>query len=644
MTATALQYAPYYAAAIFAAGAVGVALAWWLRRHTMVSVRNLYLAATCAVGLDVLIVSVHAWAALTMTVPLTIVTVAGSAVGRRWRLSDLGAGEELRAHEQARRWLWQPPSRRRDGERVRLVTQGQIVRERPWPTGEPHVPMTTDQDGPRVPRRSGRHIFCAGATGSGKTTSALRAAAGRVVKDQAALFFVDQKGDPPAETFLRRLAANCGVPFILFDPRAGDSDHWQPLWGQRPAEVVARVLAGIQTSEPYYADVLRLHVGVIASVLHVAGYWPPSFPLLVEASQLGQFDRVVALAERHQDSHPELWRRVQNHARFVHSREGEKALGGGLVRLDLVIGEAWRTVLTPRQIPDSGELVGVSLAQAIGQRAVVLWRTHVDQMPDEAKTVTAVILNDIHASAVQAQESGPALWTCVLDEFGAVIATAADQALALLQRGRTHEGQVLVITQSVADIEALTGQSGLLASMADNFAAFVVHRQSAPESRDWLAKLMGTSALWQSTDQTSAYAATGAGSRRRVREFRVSSDTFAELRVGEAVIHTTLGPPPQLCQVKVLGLPPGHPLRRIATDARSACEMTVHPAAQLPAVAGSDADSQAHLPAIAEDLSTHAPRPRRLRGARDVDEHAEGAANTQRPPRPVDGASSFDDV
>ena len=66
--------------------------------------------------------------------------------------------------------------------------------------------------------------------------------------------------------------------------------------------------------------------------------------------------------------------------------------------------------------------------------------------------------------------------------------------------------------------------------MADNFAAFIVHRQTAPESRDWAAKLMGTNALWQSTDQTSAYAATGAGSRRRVREFRVSSDTFAELR------------------------------------------------------------------------------------------------------------------
>jgi hypothetical protein len=35
----------------------------------------------------------------------------------------------------------------------------------------------------------------------------------------------------------------------------------------------------------------------------------------------------------------------------------------------------------------------------------------------------------------------------VLDEFGAVVSTCADQALALLQRGRTHNGQVFVITQ-----------------------------------------------------------------------------------------------------------------------------------------------------------------------------------------------------
>ena len=140
--------------------------------------------------------------------------------------------------------------------------------------------------------------------------------------------------------------------------------------------------------------------------------------------------------------------------------------------------------------------------------------------------------------------------------------------------------------------------------MADNFAGFIVHRQSAPESRDWLAKLMGTTALWQSTDQTSGHAATGAGSRRRVREFRISSDTFSELRVGEAVIHTTLGPPPTNCQIQPLLLRTGSSPRRIDSEERRTCEIPVHPAAQLPIAApsndGATAASSSPVPSAAK--------------------------------------------
>ena len=133
MTPTALQHAPYYAAAAIAGAGSGVLFAWWLRRHTMVSIRNLYLAAATVLCGDIAVLYEHAARELRVMVPLTGFTVAGSAIGRRWRLSDLGAGEELRSHEQQRRWLWQPPIARRDGERVRIVTQGQIVRERAWP-------------------------------------------------------------------------------------------------------------------------------------------------------------------------------------------------------------------------------------------------------------------------------------------------------------------------------------------------------------------------------------------------------------------------------------------------------------------------------------------------------------------------------
>jgi hypothetical protein len=191
-------------------------------------------------------------------------------------------------------------------------------------------------------------------------------------------------------------------------------------------------------------------------------------------------------------------------------------------------------------------------------------------------------LSDLHAAAGQAG----APWTLMLDEFGAVIHMAAARGIAILQRARSHHGQVIVITQSAADIEALSQQPGLLPSLSDNFSAFVAHRQTAPETRDWLAKLMGTRAIWQSTEQTSAHGAMGSGSgtRRRVREFRIGSDVFATLHRGEAVIYTTLGPDPERASILPARLPSEGP-NRIGEGGQHPAEIPVHPEETLPIAA-----------------------------------------------------------
>ena len=223
-------------------------------------------------------------------------------------------------------------------------------------------------------------------------------------------------------------------------------------------------------------------------------------------------------------------------------RAGWKDLAGGTFRLEVALALAGRQLVTPRRT-STGGAAGVRLVDAMRERAVVMWRTHADTMPDEAAALSVLALADIHDAAEQAGVQ----WTLLLDEFGAVIKMAAQRGIAILQRGRSHGGQVIVITQSVADIDALTGQPGLLASLTDNFAGVVAHRQTSPESRDWLAKLMGTRSLWQSTSQTGAHGQThtGRGSARRVREFRISSDTFAALGAGEAVIYTPIAGDPK---------------------------------------------------------------------------------------------------
>jgi TraM recognition site of TraD and TraG/Type IV secretion-system coupling protein DNA-binding domain len=498
--------------AVLVLGCLGVLGAWLMRRFSTLAARNLYPPALTRAAALAAGVALHAWNLVLITSPIAALTGAAALYARRLRLADLGAGEELRAYELARRWIWQPAPARRTGERVYLHSQGELVHTRPWPPSVGYVSMSRhDHPSLRLPLGDGQHIFACGATGSGKTTSMRRVLAARTLDQGAALLILDQKGDHDDVEQASRLAAKAGVPFVLIDPQDPCSDRYQPLWGT-PSQVAARAVEPIKQSEPYYYDILRLHLDVVARVLHAADRWPPSIPFLIDAAHPDRYPDVRMIANGLATAHRDLARRVEQHATFVSSRKGTDDLAGGAARLQVALALASREVVTPRHTPD-GQAVAVGLVEALKARAVVMWRMHGDVMPDEAAAMTVLALADLHDAAAQA--SAP--WTLMLDEFGAVIKMAANRAVAILQRGRSHGGQVIVVTQSVADPEALSGQTGLLASLTDNFSGIVAHRQTAPESRDWLAKLMGTRALWQSTNQTTGHGSqhSGRGSARR---------------------------------------------------------------------------------------------------------------------------------
>jgi hypothetical protein len=115
---------------------------------------------------------------------------------------------------------------------------------------------------------------------------------------------------------------------------------------------------------------------------------------------------------------------------------------------------------------------------------------------------------------------------------------------------------------------------------------------------------MGTRALWQSTNQTSGHGTqhSGRGSARRVREFRIGSDTFAELDRGEAVIYATLGPDPLRTSILPVELDDHQP-ERIGAGPRHACELPVHPELSLPSVvAAGEGPSSAKIDPGSKDL------------------------------------------
>jgi hypothetical protein len=547
---------------IAAGGLVGAAGAWWLHRRTSVSARPLYVLAPLGVVAFAAAAAGRSAPLMLLAGPTAAAATMGAATARRWRLAALGAGGELREFELERRSvlravtpraLRERRARVARGERTYIATQGELVRQRPWPADEPFVPMSADGRG-RLPRRAGRHLLIVGATGAGKTVSARRWLLARILADGVGVLATDPKGDRGLERDLRAAARVADRPFVLFDPRDPATDRWNPLWSDDTGAVVSRLVAPIAAGEGnarYYADLLQIHLGVIADGLRAAGLWPANVALLLEAAQLHHYDRLLALVRR-ACGEAEITRRLRDHRQTIVGSEGRRDLAGGTLRLRVVAGETWRRVLTPE--PRRG---AIALPAALDAGAVVLVRTWVDDLPEEARAITTLFLADAAAAALALPEGRE--WAALIDEFGGVLSTGAgERALALMQRARSAGGQVAVTSQSVSDFAAATGNPALLDAMADNFAAGVVHRQTAPESRDWLARLIGTREVWQSTDRTGgggAYAE-GSGSRRRVREFVVRPDDFRTLAVGEAVVWSTLGPAPQRVTVSPATLPP----------------------------------------------------------------------------------------
>ena len=226
-------------AAILALGCLGVTVAWLMRRTTNLAARNLYPPALLSLATLIAGAAVHAWVVVLIIAPVCALTGSAAVYARRLRLSDLGAGEELRAYELARRWIWQPAPARSAGERVYLRSQGELVHARAWPTSVPYVSMSASKNPSlRLPLGDGQHIFACGATGSGKTTSMRRVLEARTLQQHAALLILDQKGDHEDVQQASRLAAKAGVPFVLFDPQDPASDRYQPLWGT-PSQVAA---------------------------------------------------------------------------------------------------------------------------------------------------------------------------------------------------------------------------------------------------------------------------------------------------------------------------------------------------------------------------------------------------------------------
>jgi hypothetical protein len=221
-------------------------------------------------------------------------------------------------------------------------------------------------------------------------------------------------------------------------------------------------------------------LGLVCEALRAAGRWPVALPALLRVAQRQRFGRIAMLAQA-AAADPDLHERVGDHDQALQERTTQGQLDGSLRALEVVAGQAWRHVLTPT------EHGAVPLPAAMAAAAVVQWKTHVEDIKEEAETITTLALADVGAAAGTLPDS--AQWVLLLDESGSALQGRAGA------RGRTDATGALkrrpgARLRPVDLRRASSDRQRAPARRADRQLHQL--RRAPPDqpgSRDWLAKL-----------------------------------------------------------------------------------------------------------------------------------------------------------
>jgi conjugal transfer pilus assembly protein TraD len=374
----------------------------------------------------------------------------------------------------------------------------------------------------------GRHTLVVGSTGSGKTTTALRLATA-VLEQGGGLVVVDLKGDPNTVTSWRRAAAARSVGCHVWS-LDGDAVY-DPLAAGGVGERVRKVMALADWTEPYYRDQAEQLAQLALRTLDEVGERPTLARLHAALTPAG----VAQLA-----------RSSTGPAGGELARETESMTPGRLSALESLrtkLGLLTQAAFGPSLDPDlAGGRPSIDLAAAIYAGDVVVVSLDELSFGHIAARMAEVVLTDVAAAAGARLRDGairPALvW---VDEFSAM---RPGPLASLFARVRSADIGLLLSTQEVSDL--IREDPTFRAAVATNVATVLAHRVHDPESAEWLASLIGTTASWQETSQVEAVTrlgvdgaaggATGLGTIRQVERYVVHPNRIKSLPDHQVVL------------------------------------------------------------------------------------------------------------
>jgi hypothetical protein len=352
--------------------------------------------------------------------------------------------------------------------------------------GEPALPCA-GRDVVLSQQRLARHVLLMGATGSGKTETAMRIAWALAKSTDAPVFLIDGKGDRQAAERFTGLMADAGRRTRVFPSEPFDG------WRGAPAEVMGRLLEVVDYASDgpaaWYRDIAK-------AVLALASEHPNG-PPRCSGQLLDRLD-LDSLQAAHLGNPGlgSLTRQLVSQVRLRYQAfftQTRGALDGGW---------AWEDT-------DAAYLLLDSLS-----------------LREETASLARFLFEDF-ACFFSRRKPRERFCVLIVDEFSAL----ADRSgmAGRIEQARAFNTALVLAPQVAAGM----GDPTETARILGNVETVICHRVNTPEE---IVALAGTTMRLDYSAQFEAHGATGAGSARLQHHYKIDPNEVRSLPVGEAFV------------------------------------------------------------------------------------------------------------
>ena len=338
------------------------------------------------------------------------------------------------------------------------------------------------------------HQLIYGASGSGKTFSALQPQCYFDIKWGRRLFVIDPKGDLDFSNSVYSYAKHFNREddfffFSITNPKISHS--FNPLLGITNNEIKDLLISCTEWSEPYYKKMAEM---LLLDVLDG-----------MEKPTLSKIEKRIP---------------------------DEKEFMGLKADLKIMCRSDFGKLIDNEDAP--------SLEDLHESNKICFFSLNTQAYPEASKQLGRIILGSLMALSNKIQSTIPKNerkeTTIIVDEFGSFI---TETFINFLNKARSSRFRLILATQSPGDVE-LEGQK-TRKQIADSTTVKMFLRVSDPDSAEYCSSVIGTHSVTKRTsrvDDRNFISDTHTGSIRDVQEFIIHPDEIKKFTIGEGVLYT----------------------------------------------------------------------------------------------------------